>query len=113
MELFAVYAAVSTWGSKLRNSQVVIHTDNEAIVKVWESGSSRDENLMGIVRLLFFSCVDLNLSLRLKHIPGYRNAYADLLSRLQVSRFLTLCRDAPSFPTSPPTQIWDFFSVDS
>ena len=96
--MFAVYAAVLIWGVRLRDAQVVIHTDNEAIVKVWESGTSKDENLMRLVRMLFFLCVDLNLSIRLKHIPGHFNTYADLLSRLQVSHFLMLCPDALPLP---------------
>ena len=112
LELFSVYSAVLTWGESLRNQQVIIFTDNEAIVKVWESGSSKDENIMVLVRSLFFACVHLNLSVFLKHLPGHRNVFADLLSRLQVRKFLTLCPTALDLPSRIPQEVWKVFTKD-
>ena len=110
LELFGVFVAVKIWGPLLRNRQIVVYTDNESIVSIWESGSSRDEAIMFFVRSLFFLSVEFNISLILKHVPGHKNIFADLLSRLQVRRFLALCQDAFPHPSPLPLQAWKFFS---
>jgi len=51
LELFAVYAAIFTWGDSLSNRQITIYTDNEAIVYVWSFGSSRDKSLMTLFHM--------------------------------------------------------------
>jgi len=112
LELFSVYSAVLIWGKDLRNQQVIIFTDNEANVKVWESGSSKDENIMVLVRSLFFLCVHFNLSLFLKHLPGHHNVFADLLSRLLVRKFFTLCPTALDRPSLIPQESWKVFTKD-
>jgi len=112
LELFAVYCAIVTWSEQLRDRQIVIFSDNEANVKIWETGSSRDKNIMRLVRRLFFRCVEFNITITLKHVPGSHNLYADLLSRLQVSRFLELCPGAFSHHTPIPWSVWTFFKTD-
>lgn len=91
LEGFAVYAAVYVWKADLKNRQIVVFSDNEALVRVWASGSSRCEPLMIIMRQLFFLCVEGNISISMKHLPGSKNVFADLLSRLQVTRFKSIC----------------------
>ena len=110
LELFAVLASIFVWGHRLRNHQIVVFSDNEAIVQVWKSGSSRDKPIMRLIRALFFKSVEFNISIELKHVPGSSNKLADLLSRLQVSRFREECHGAEDLPTVIPTSIWDLFS---
>lgn len=112
LELFAVYAALFIWSDRLRDRQIVIYSDNIAIVQVWESGSSKDKHIMKLVRLLFFRCINFNISLSLRHLSGCHNIYADLLSRLQVPQFLEQCQDAQDLPTVIPPSTWDFFTTD-
>jgi len=58
-----VYAAVLAWGSRIQNRQVTIYSDNEAIVQVWNFGSSRNAQLMKLnIRAMFFTCLKFNLS---------------------------------------------------
>ena len=106
LELFAVFTAISCWSSALTNKHIIILTDNEAIVAIWASGSSRDKQIMALVRALFFLCTNLNLSIVFKHLPGVLNPYADHLSRLQVERFLSICPSADHSPTSVPQSVW-------
>ena len=110
LELFAVYAALISWSERLCDKQVVMYTDNEAFVQVWESGSSKNESIMVLVRAIFFASARSNLSLVLRHVPGYRKVFADLLSRLQVSRFRAVCPDAASLPAKVPSSIWECFN---
>ena len=46
-------AAVCTWGHSWRDKQVVLFTDNMSITQVWLTGSSRDRDIMCLVRFLF------------------------------------------------------------
>ena len=112
LELFAVYCAIVAWRDQLRNRQIVIFSDNEGNVKVWETGSSKDPYIMRLIRLLFFHCVEFNITVSLKHVAGSHNLYADLLSRLQVSRFLELCPGAAVDRTQIPISVWTFFKAD-
>ena len=100
LELFAVFATVSTFSELLVNKHFVIFTDNEAIVSVWSTGSSKDKQIMALVREMFFLCTQFNLTIRFRHVPGVQNTFADLLSRLQVDAFKSICpgcSDTPSF----------------
>ena len=112
LELFAVYVAIVSWDDSLRNRHILIFSDNEAIVNVWKTGSSKDERIMKLVRLMFFHCVQFNISIVLKHVSGSHNLYADLLSRLQVSRFLVRCPNASVRPSHIPSSVWSFFNED-
>jgi len=93
LELFAVYTAICLWKSKLGNKQILFFSDNEALVHVWSSGSSRCKPLMAIVQALFFLYVGHNIFVSIKHIPGYTNVLAGSLSRLQVRRFKSICHN--------------------
>ena len=109
LELFAVVAATFTWVDQLRNKQIVIHTDNIAIVYVWKHGSCQDKSLMKLIRALFLFTAKNNINLLMEHVPGYCNYLSDSLSRLQVQKFLQLCPDADIEATVPPPSLWTLF----
>ena len=105
-ELFALVAAIFTWGSHLRNKQVVIHTDNLPITQIWHTGSSRDKMIMKLIRALFLYCATNNINLLTKHIPGIFNCDADDLSRLQVAAFHRRNPTANQMPTPVAEEVW-------
>ena len=100
-ELFALLVAVLSWGRDLCNREVVIHTDNLPLLSVWCRGS-RSPHLMRLVRALFMHSARINANVVLRHVPGIQNINADLLSRLQVSRFQELNHSADPVPTPLP-----------
>lgn len=106
LELFAIVAAVRTWGREWRNLQIIIYTDNASIVHVWRSGTSRDKHIMSLIRHLFLFTARLNINILLQHIPGHTNIAADLLSRLQVRRFKQRLQSADESPTPVEPTIW-------
>lgn len=115
LEFFAVFTAVSTWSYKLSNKQIVVFTDNESIVFIWESGTTKDKPTMILVRELFFVSTKHNIHIVFRHIPGVINVYADLLSRLQVQEFKSACPESSPWPSTIPTavfrvldEIWKF-----
>ena len=52
LELMPILLALETWGYKMKNSVVVLHTDNEALVSVINKQSSKEKLVMVLVRWL-------------------------------------------------------------
>lgn len=106
-ELFAVWAAVFTWGHEWANREVVIFTDNQSIIDIWTSGTCTDKKMMALIRALFFFTAKRNINLLMAHIPGKNNVNADYLSRFQVQAFQRNCPHADPYPTVLAEQVWD------
>ena len=105
-ELFAVWAAVYTWGKHWANKEVVVFTDNESIIEIWKNGTCPNKRMMVIVRALFFHAASLNLNIIMSHLPGKQNINADLLSRFQVEAFRRRNPTADPEPTELPEEVW-------
>ena len=106
-ELFAVWAAVFTWGDEWCDQELVIFTDNQSIIDIWTSGTSTDALIMAIVRALFFHLAERNANLILSYVPGSKNVDADRLSRLQVTEFKEDNPLADTHPTELRSAVWD------
>ena len=105
-ELFAVWAAVHTWGDLWANREVVIFSDNKTTIEVWQSGTCTDSLMMAIIRAIFFKAAKVNLNIILSYIQGKKNIDADLLSRLQVHEFLQRNPQADWEPTILAPEAW-------
>ena len=106
-ELFAIVAAVYSWGEEWHDQQIIIFTDNQA---VWRTGTSVDRAIMKLVRFLFLFTARRNINVLLQHIPGHSNAAVDSLSRLQVARFFQLCPAANNRPSTIVDEIWSILT---
>lgn len=107
LELLAIVIATFCWGEGWTDNEVVLGTDNEAIVQIWHTGSCKCKDIMTLIRHLFFFTAQRNINLLLCHVPGHSNIYADLLSRLQVSKFKKECTKADRCPTAIPSSVWN------
>lgn len=110
LELFAIMAAVLTWGHTWAGRRVVIVTDNKNITYVWSSGSSPKPKIMSLIRKLYLFAAFNKFSLSLKHIFGHYNPMADALSRFQMARFRLLMPDADPAATPIPPDVWELRS---
>lgn len=90
------------WGATLSNSSIVFHSDNNAVVHIINSNTSKDPNLMKLMRRLMVASLTHNIHFNAEHIPGLLNIAADLLSRLQISRFQTLYPTMDSYSYQVP-----------
>ena len=50
LELYPILAAFATWGPSLQNRKILIHTDNMAIVHVLNKATSKDNDIMCLLR---------------------------------------------------------------
>ena len=103
-ELFAILVAVHTWGIHWAKHKILFHCDNQAVVDIWKKGSSKDPNIMALVRMLYFRAAQHNINICVMHIPGVHNNVADAISRFQMVRFWQLVPMA--YPTADPIPAW-------
>lgn len=80
-------------GSQFQNHKILFLTDNEAVVAIINKTSSKDKAIMKQVKRLVISCLQNNISLQRKHVPGKFNVLADKLFRreFQEAQTLSLC----------------------
>ena len=86
------------WSGK----KLLFHCDNQAVVDIWASGTSRDPLIMQLVHSTFFNTATNHYTVLVTHIVGTNNSIADSLSRLQISRFCHLASTADFHPTPVP-----------
>ena len=101
-ELFAIVMAIHTWGSLWQRQKILFHCDNQAVISIWESGTTRAKEIMALVRLLYYSAAKYNINVCITHITGTENVIADCLSRFQQDKFKKLAPLANPAPDSIP-----------
>ena len=97
-EFIPIILACLLWGNQWKGSYVQCQCDNEAVVAIIQSRYSRDDDLMHLLRCLFFIEASSGFNLIAQHIPGSNNTLADNLSRNLLPSFLS---KAPQMDPSP------------
>jgi len=107
-ELIPIKIATAIWGSEWKGYIVTAYCDNAAVVSVLNTRYSKEENLMQLLRTLFFIEVRYQFKLKASHIPGKQNYLADYLSRNQLSAFHKIHPSANNIPStvSPSILQW-------
>ena len=90
LELYPIYVALVIWGDQLKDKCIQLNTDNMAVVHILNNFTSKDSNIMVLVRLLVLHCIKFNILIRSRHLPGISNVTSDLISRQQVAKALKL-----------------------
>ena len=80
--------ALKLWCEHLKQQCITFHTDNEAVVHILNTQTSKDSEIMVIVRQMVIILMKNNILFRAVHFPGVYNISADLLYQLQVQKFL-------------------------
>ena len=105
LELFPIIVALEIWGYLWKNHQIFFRTDNQAVAEIINKQSSRDPNIMSLVRRLVIANMSFNVHFIARHIPGTENKIADLISRFQISRAMQLEPRLNAHPTSVPPHL--------
>ena len=82
--------AAYLWGPQWVSQLVEFLCDNESVVAVLKSGTSRDNSLMVLLRYLTMLAIRHSFSFTASSVPGRDNPVADALSRFQFQRFRRL-----------------------
>ena len=98
-ELLPIVLAAAVWGPLWRGFTVCCRCDNAAVVAIVNSGRSRMDRAMHLMRCLSFFLARWDMTFVCRHIPGVDNSAADALSRDSLSSFQRLVPDAVADPT--------------
>ena len=93
-ELFPVVVAAHVWGAQWCKKHVLFRSDNEAVVHMLNSRTSKIPSLMHLLRNLLLSAARDSFSFSAQHIPGVFNQIADALSRFRRQEFRQLAPGA-------------------
>ena len=105
LELYPIVVAMIMCGKELADKRICINCDNEAVVSIINSQTSKNRLVMVLLRELVLTCLNNNILIRACHIPGHHNTMADKLSRLQVTNFQAICPNAQAEPCRVPVQL--------
>ena len=86
-KLFPIVVAAHLWDSQWSTLRVEFLCDNESVVAVLSSGTSRDADLMGFLCYLALLAVRHSFSFKASSVRGKANLVADSLFRFQLQRF--------------------------
>ena len=100
MELIPILFGLAIWGPQWHAHHVTCLCDNQAVVAVINKGSTKDPGLAHLLRCISFYAAHYQFSLSANHVPGDHNVAVDVLSRDNVSRFLSILPQA--LPTPDP-----------
>lgn len=111
-ELIPVVVAAVVWGKQWKGLDVKCHSDNQAVVAVMQTRTSRDPNIMHLLRCLSFMEARFEFYLSAEYIPGSQNDLADDLSRNRLSSFLQKATRVSLKPTAIPQSLRDLLLVE-
>lgn len=86
-EFFPIAIATHIWDYKWSRKHVLFHSDNEAVVHILNSRTSKIPGIMHLMQSLLMSAVHFHFSFSAQHIPGVHNEVADALSRFNWQMF--------------------------
>ena len=101
-ELLPIVISIAVWGRTWQGRTVARWSNNAAVVMIVNSGRSKAEVVMHVMRCLSFFLARWDVSLTCSHIPGVLNGATDALSRNPLSLFQRLVPSAKASPTTIP-----------
>ena len=97
-EMLPIVLAMAMWGKLCSHQHILVYCDNMAVVEIMVTKTSRDREIMHLLRCLYFFTAIFDINLKVVHIEGKSNSIADAISRnfLQILR-----REAPKARVMP------------
>lgn len=112
-ELLPIVLAIALWGHLWKGVTVSCKCDNMAVVAIVNSGRSKMDKAMHLMRCLSFFLAQWDVTLVCQHIPGVENNAADALSRDSLSLFQQLVPEAAKDATPIPEGLIQCLVTDS
>lgn len=87
-ELIPVLMAIKRYAPGCRGMHIVAFSDNIQVVYAVNKGISSNDSSMRLLQKIFWECVEYNVYLTARYIPGEFNIIPDLLSRASDARYV-------------------------
>ena len=97
----------------LAEAKILFHCNNQAVISIWESGTTCAKKILALVCLLYYSAAKCNINVCIAHIAGTENVITDCLSRFQQDKFKKLAPLANPASDNIPTWPNQSFIEDS
>ena len=98
LELYPIYLIITLFAKDFKDSSITLHSDNLAVVHSINNQTSKNANLMTILRKLVLILLQFNILCNAVHISGIKNNISDALSRLQVPKAINLLQQLGYHP---------------
>ena len=85
LELYPIFLLIHVFAPKLAHHHVVFHSDNQAVVSVINSQTSKSKLMMQLLRPMVLLLLKYDIKFNAVHIPGITNTLCDLLSRQRIN----------------------------
>ena len=105
LELVPILISGLIWGRQWAGKYVCCRCDNQSVVDIIHSRYSRDDDLMHLLRSLFFVEAVMGFNFIPVHVSGRHNDLADHLSRNRLSLFKQKVPAMAPHPTPVPQEI--------
>ena len=69
-ELYPIALVCLIWGHQWTGKKLLFHCDNQAVVDIWASGSSREPLIMHLVCSIFFTAATNHFTVLVAHTVG-------------------------------------------
>ena len=106
-ELIPIVVAAAVWGAGWAGKVVECKCDNQAVVAVVSSCTSKNSAVLHLLRCLFFFEAHFSCSICATYLPGRENDLADDLSRNRLPSFLQKLPHMPRQPCGVPQELRD------
>ena len=103
LELYAIVVSVFHFAKESRNRSIICYSDNTPAVQAINKFSSPSHQLMLLIRPLALLCMNFNVTVKAKYIPGPLNKVADALSRFQMQQFQRLLPEGVKLESWTPS----------
>ena len=104
-ELVPILIGAALWGRFWSGSKVLFLSDNQAVVEVLGSLSSRDPRMCHLLKCLFFFEAHYSFEHVCRHLAGSGNCAADALSRDNTALYFSIHPQAPQAPSWVPASL--------
>ena len=104
-ELLPIVLSCAVWRRGWKGKTVKCLCDNAAVVAIINSGRSKDNRAMHLMRCLSFFLAYNGTNIFTEHLPGIDNVAADALSRDNFPLFHQQVKQAAQLPTILPQEL--------
>ena len=102
LELIPILLAMLSWSDQVKNKNILLRIDNQALVSIINKRTSKSKYIMQLIRPFVLMTMNNNTQFKALHILGVHNEIADALSRFQMDRFRCLAPKVDQTPSDIP-----------
>ena len=93
LELYGVVVSVLNWLEDFSDHRIVLFCDNESVVHMINQNTSSCKFCLALIRILVLESLKFNTRIFAKHVSGFSNNLADMLSRGKIDQFRRLTKN--------------------